>query len=160
MATYLPANASRRLPPSSQDPVIRRIAVMMDQAVRIGPVSIGLDGLLGLIPGLGDGLSALVSAFIVIKAAQDGVPRATLARMVANVAIDSLLGAIPFIGDLFDFIFKANMKNLTLYEQAMKGPRNTRKDWGFVVLAIAAVLLLLAIPVVLGVWLLIRLFGQ
>lgn len=160
MATYLPGHANRtatRLPPVLPDSNIRRMAVLMDEAIRIGPLSLGLDGLLGLIPGVGDGLSALMSAFIVMKAAQDGVPRATLARMVANVAIDSTLGAVPILGDLFDFLFKANMKNLALYEEAMRGPRSTKKDWGFVIGVIVVVLLLLAIPVVIGVLLLMKL---
>jgi hypothetical protein len=160
MATYLPGDAARRLPVTGRDGAsMRQLSLLLDQMVRVGPVSFGLDGILGLIPGIGDALSSLLSAFIVMKAAQDGVPRATLARMVANVAIDSLLGSIPVIGDLFDFMFKANLKNMQLYEQSMKGGRRTRGDWVFVVAVIVLVLALLTIPVVAGVYVISRLLN-
>ena len=159
MATYVSGEA-RRIPPAERDDKsMRQLAMLLDQFVRVGPVSFGLDGILGLIPGIGDALSSLLSAFIVMKAAQDGVPRATLARMVANVAIDSVLGAVPILGDLFDFMFKANLKNMQLYEQSMKGTRKAGGDWVFVAAVIVIVLALLAIPVILGAYVLIRLLS-
>lgn len=129
----------------------------MDRWIQVGPFSFGLDGVLGLVPGVGDLASGLISAYIVAHAARNGVPQAALARMMTNVAIDSLIGMIPFAGDLFDFLFKANSKNLAIYREAMAGSRNTAKDWGFVASVVTGVLLLLAIPVTLGIYLLLQL---
>lgn len=130
----------------------------MDRWIQIGPFSIGLDGLLGLFPGLGDVSGGLISAYIIGKAARDGVPRAALARMITNVAIDTLVGAVPLVGDLFDFVFKANTKNVQIYREALAGPRNTGRDWGYVSLFVGAVLLIVAVPVTLAVLVLMRLF--
>jgi predicted ABC-type sugar transport system permease subunit len=68
-----------------------------------------LDGIVGLFPGVGDLVGTLVSALVIASATQAGLPRAAVARMMANVVVDTLLGSIPFLGDLFDFAFKANI---------------------------------------------------
>jgi hypothetical protein len=129
----------------------------MDRAIPVGRWSFGLDGILGLVPGLGDLASAVVSMYIVAHAARAGIPTAALARMMSNVAIDSLLGAIPFVGDLFDFFYKSNTKNLRIYEQALAGQRQSKKDWAFVTLFIVAMLALLAIPVTIATLLILKL---
>jgi hypothetical protein len=90
----------------------------------------------------------MVSVFIVWRAAQAGVPRAAIARMLTNVAIDSMLGAVPFLGDLFDFVFKANSKNLRIYEDSLNGRRQTAKDWTYVSVAVGGVLAALVAPFV------------
>jgi len=77
---------------------------------------IGFDALLGLLPG-GDAVSAVGALSLFYLAIQRGVPRAVLARMAANVAVDALIGSIPLVGDLFDFGFKANRRNLQLIER-------------------------------------------
>jgi hypothetical protein len=88
-------------------------------AFRVPDIRFGLDAILGLVPGLGDGVLALPSAYVVLTAHRMGVSRFTLARMGANVGIDMLLGAIPLFGDLFDIGFKANRKNVALLRQQL-----------------------------------------
>src|SRR3954452_18936909 len=96
--------AGERLP--ARDPVIEHLANLMDRAITIGPWSVGLDPLLGLIPGIGDLLGGLIAMVIVVRAVQAGVPRIAIARMMTNIAIDTFIGAIPVVGDAFDFAYK------------------------------------------------------
>src|SRR5687767_7117120 len=114
------------------DPVAEKIAWLMDHSIHIGPFSFGLDALLGLVPGIGDITGGAISAVIIARAMQAGVSRATIMRMVTNVGIDSLIGAIPFVGDIFDFAWKANSRNLELYQSSVHGHRQPAKDWLFV----------------------------
>jgi len=124
--------AGERLP--VRDPWIEHLANLMDGAIPIGRWSIGLDPLLGLIPGIGDLIGALISMVIVFRAVQAGVPRIAITRMMANLMIDTLVGSIPIFGDAFDFAFKANTKNLRLYEQALNNPRAAEaRNWAFFV---------------------------
>jgi Domain of unknown function (DUF4112) len=126
----------------------------MDRSIPIGGgYSIGLDPIIGLIPGIGDLISTAVSGFIILQARRMGVPKATVVRMMVNVAIDSAVGAIPFFGDAFDFAFKANQKNLELYRQSMTGIRDTRRDTGFLIVVVLGLAMLLAIPVLAIIWL-------
>src|SRR5258705_12818036 len=85
-----------------RDPVIEYLEWLMERAIPVGRWSFGLDGILGLIPGMGDVLSGIIASYIIARAARAGVPRAALARMMTNVVIDTLLGSVPIIGDLFD----------------------------------------------------------
>lgn len=92
------------------------IARLLDDRFRIPGTSIrfGLDGLLGLVPGIGDGATALVSLYVVLRAWSLGVPPGVLGRMLANVLVDSAVGSIPLLGDVFDVAFKSNRRNLEL----------------------------------------------
>jgi hypothetical protein len=140
------------------DPWLERLAWLMDKSIPIGDKwSIGLDPLLGMIPGLGDALGGMISSMIIGRALRDRLPRAAVIRMVLNVAADSFVGSIPFVGDLFDFAFKANSKNLEIYRQALRGERNAKRDWLFIVLVALIVLALLAIPMI-TLLLLLRMF--
>ena len=122
--------ADERLP--VPDPWIRHLAYLMDGAIPIGRWSIGLDPLIGLIPGVGDLIGALISMVIVVRAVQAGIPRVAVARMLANITIDTLVGSIPVFGDAFDFAYKSNLKNLRIYEQSLIDPRGaTTRHWGF-----------------------------
>jgi hypothetical protein len=122
--------ADERLP--VPDPWIRHLAYLMDGAIPIGRWSIGLDPLIGLIPGVGDLIGALISMVIVVRAVQAGIPRVAVARMSANITIDTLVGSIPVFGDAFDFAYKSNLKNLRIYEQSLVDPRGaTTRHWGF-----------------------------
>jgi hypothetical protein len=104
----------------------------MDGAIPMGRWSIGLDPLIGLIPGVGDLIGALISMVIVVRAVQAGVPRIAVARMLANITIDTLVGSIPVFGDAFDFAYKSNLKNLRIYEQSLNDRRAaTVRHWGF-----------------------------
>src|SRR5262245_16769127 len=142
------------------DEWIEKLAWLMDRSLRIGPWSIGLDPLLGLIPGIGDAAGGLISGVIVLAAAQAGLPRATVLRMIANVAIDSLLSAIPFVGDIFDFAFKANSKNVSIFKDALQGTRRTSRDRWFLVVIVLALLILLLIPLLGVAYLFVTLLGR
>lgn len=114
------------------------LAYLMDGAIPIGRWSIGLDPLLGLLPGIGDLIGALISMVIVARAVQAGIPRIAVARMTANIAMDTLVGAIPLVGDFFDFAYKSNLKNLRIYQEALRDRRAAEvRHWGFFLLLFA-----------------------
>jgi hypothetical protein len=140
-----PAERTRRV---QYDPWIEHLAWLMDSSIGIGRFSIGIDGLLGLVPGLGDAAASLISLFIVIRAVRAGVPRIAVARMLANIAADTLLGSVPVVGDVFDFAFKANIRNVRIYHQSMEHARgSTVRHWLFFAGLALVFLALLAIPV-------------
>ncbi|HYW20934.1 MAG TPA: DUF4112 domain-containing protein [Nodularia sp. (in: cyanobacteria)] len=101
---------------------LRQLSRILDKAVTIPGTSIriGLDPLIGFIPLGGDVLGIILSSYIVIEAARLGVPKAILSKMVLNVIIDGLVGTVPIMGDLFDFIWKANDSNLKLLEEHLQ----------------------------------------
>src|SRR5262249_14537765 len=137
--------ANERLP--ARDAWMEKLAWLMDSAIRIGPWRIGLDAVVGFVPGFGDLAGALVSMLIVIRAISAGIPGVAIARMMTNVAIDSLLGAIPIAGDLFDMAYKSNMKNLRIYQESMaSGHRDTSRHWGFFALVLMVALVLIGTP--------------
>jgi hypothetical protein len=146
------------LPRDAPDPWIEKLAWVMDRSIPIGRWTIGLDGIIGLIPGLGDLIGALISALIVAAGIQARLPRSAIARMVANVGIEAVVGVVPFLGDLFDMAWKANTKNVEIFRQALKGERSRAKDSLFVAGMVLAVALIVAIPIVAIVLLVNRLF--
>ena len=138
------------LPQRRRDPVIDMIAHIMDGLIPIGRWRVGLDSIVGLIPGLGDIVGAAIGMVIVLRAVQAGIPRIAIAHMMTNIAIDTLVGAIPFVGDAFDFVYKSNTKNMRTYEEALERPGATAGHWGFFIVlfaGIAGVLWLLATAV-------------
>src|SRR3546814_2835107 len=98
---------------------------MMDSMFTIPGTSfrIGLDGLLGLIPGIGDAAGAVVALYLVNEARRLGAPNTLVTRMLANVGIDMLIGAVPVFGDLFDFAWKANRRNMELLRRHLREDR-------------------------------------
>lgn len=108
---------------------LRQLARALDTAVRIPGTNVrfGLDALVGLIPGVGDVTTGLASVFVILSAAQMGVPPAVLARMVLNVAIDTGVGVIPLLGDFFDVGWKSNTRNVALVEKYMMAPEHERR---------------------------------
>jgi hypothetical protein len=145
------------VPPGVPDPWIEKLAWVMDSSIPIGRWRIGLDGIIGLVPGLGDLAGALISALIVVAGVRARLPRSAIARMVANVAIEAVVGIVPFLGDLFDVAWKANTRNVEIFREALKGERSRRKDSMFVAGILLAVAAILAIPVIAIVLLLQRL---
>ena len=95
---------------------IRRVARLLDARYGIPGTRyrIGLDGLIGLIPGIGDGVGLAVSGWMIAEAVQAGARRRTIARMVGNAALDGVVGSVPLVGDLFDFAFKSHQRNAAL----------------------------------------------
>jgi hypothetical protein len=139
--------------------LMRRWARIFDSAFRIPgtQITFGIDPILGLFPGLGDLASPVFSLFLLWHGARLRVPKVVLARMVLNSAIDAGIGAVPVVGDLFDFAWKANAWNLALLEKhAMPGRRASRGDWLFVIVCCALVILVALIPILilyaLGTW--------
>ena len=123
---------------------------VLDDWFRIPGTSIrfGIDGIIGMIPGVGDILGGLASCIIVLAAWFRGVPNITVARMVVNVAIEVAVGTIPFVGDVFDIAFKANRRNYKLLEASLRStPRNTGGDWLFFAVLGLFMLALTMIPV-------------
>jgi len=127
---------------------VRALAHVLDRAIRIPGTNfrVGLDGILGLVPGFGDAAGAALSGVIVLAAIRAGASRAVLGRMLANVALDTALGAIPVVGDLFDFAWKANARNATLLERFLEDPAPTRRASArFVALVVVALVGLLGV---------------
>jgi hypothetical protein len=130
------------------------LEILLDEAFRIPGTGIrfGLDGIIGLVPGLGDVLAGLLSLVIPLAGWIRGVPYVTLARMAANLGIGVLVGSIPIFGDIFDIAWKANRRNYGLLRRHLGSPRrHTGRDWGFLMLLAAALALVFALPVVLVV---------
>jgi hypothetical protein len=129
---------------------LRTMARLLDSAARIPGTRIrfGLDALIGLVPGIGDAISAIFSAFIIYRAARLGAPRTTLVRMLANVGVDTIVGEIPLLGDLFDVGWKSNIKNLSLLEQHLQQPATARAGSRRVLVLLGAGLLVLLVVVV------------
>ncbi len=81
---------------------------------------IGLDGLVGLLPGVGDAATTLVSAYLVLEARRLGIPKRQLTQMLWNLAVDGVVGSVPLVGDLFDFGWKANRRNIRLLNEHLE----------------------------------------
>jgi Domain of unknown function (DUF4112) len=125
----------------------------MDRAIPIGKrFGIGLDAILGLVPGIGDVAGGVVAGLIILQAHRAGVPKSTLLRMLANVGIDTALGAVPIIGDVFDFAYQSNMMNLELYRKSAAGVHDSRSDWTFLLLILLALGVIVSIPMLLLIW--------
>jgi len=108
----------RTRPRSRRDRIARldALATLLDTAILIPGTDIrfGLDALIGLVPGIGDAITTAMSLFIVHEAKQLGAPGHVIARMVANVAFDGIVGAVPVIGDAFDVMWRSNKRNMRL----------------------------------------------
>ena len=126
---------------------VRQLARLLDAAVRIPgtEVRLGFDAILGLIPGAGDVAGGILSAFIILRAARLGAPRSVLARMVMNVVIDTAVGSVPVLGDVFDVAWKSNLRNVALLERYTQRPEVTRRASR---LAVAGAVTALAVAVV------------
>lgn len=109
---------------------LRRFSRLLDEAVRVPGTNrrVGLDAGLGLIPGVGDVVSGLLSTWIIIGALRHRVPMRKIFRMIGNVLFDLVLGAVPVVGDIFDFVFEQNMMNMKIlmqYRDRKLPPRST-----------------------------------
>ncbi|HEX5387187.1 MAG TPA: DUF4112 domain-containing protein [Gemmatimonadales bacterium] len=137
---------------------LERASWLLDNAVRI-PFTrfrIGLDPLLGLVPGVGDAIGAAISGWIVVEAARFGVSRSMLLRMLGNIAMDTIVGSVPGIGDLFDFAWKSDAMNLALLRRHLGQPEKARAPSRRLVAAVLIAVLLLAVAAVVGAAFLVR----
>lgn len=149
---------------------VNQLAWLLDNSIRLPLINyrIGLDALIGLIPGLGDMAGMILSSYIVLQAIRLGAPNAVLQRMVLNIGIEALIGLVPVAGDIFDATFKANARNVQLLSAMLDGqpvnrtlkPIVSRGVIAGVVVALLAILVLISWA---GIWLLtwlISLFGN
>jgi hypothetical protein len=126
---------------------LRQLGYLLDNSIPIPGTRyrIGLEAIIGLVPGLGDLVGGGFSAWIILQAARLGAPPSLLARMGWNLLVDTAVGAIPLLGDLFDAGFKANMRNLALLEGYLQGPPASRRASRRFIAALAILLLLLLV---------------
>ncbi len=138
---------------------LRRWAFLLDNLFRVPGTSVrfGLDGIVGLIPGIGDIASPAYTGLILLEALRLRVPAVVQARMVLNAAIDMAIGLVPLLGDIADIAWKANTRNLALLERhARPGTPPSRGDYLFVYLCLGLVALIGLVPLLIIAWLLSR----
>ena len=130
---------------------LRRFAFMMDHAFLIPGTRIrfGLDALLGLIPGIGDVIGGIMSTWIIAGALRHRVPSRYIARMVLNIAIDLFFGAVPVAGDVFDFLYEENIKNMRLLEahRVRSRPPRSGSEIALILTGIVAFIVILALAI-------------
>lgn len=123
-AEAVPDEAARRLR------ALERLSWILDRSIPLGRWRIGIDPIIGLIPGIGDWLGTALSLYVVYQGARLGVSGPVVARMVGNVALEATVGAIPLLGDLFDFAWQANTRNMDLIKRHYhpgRRPRSLRR---------------------------------
>jgi hypothetical protein len=145
---------TRQLPPALRH--LDVLAKLMDSRFRVPGTDIrfGLDALIGLVPGAGDLTTFGISGYMLWVMAQNGASGFVLARMILNVLIDTLVGSIPILGDLFDVAFKSNTRNMRLMEQHYKEGRHNGSAWK-VIIPVLLLLFLLIAGIVYLVWMLV-----
>src|SRR5689334_22427922 len=153
----------RRVPVKGlTDEQLDHLAGVLDDIFHIPGTKIrfGLDPIVGLVPGLGDIITGLLSFLIVFAAWQRGLPRIALSRMLANIAIDTLLGSIPILGDVFDATWKSNRMNYNLLVRYRGGVRQglIARDWLFFLALVVCIAATVVLPIVLvvGIYHLLR----
>ena len=130
---------------------------ILDDFLKIPGTSIrfGLDGIIGLIPGIGDLIGGIASCIIIAAAWMRGVPYVTIARMVANVGIEVAVGSVPVLGDMFDIAWRANRRNYALLAGSLTNPRkHTIQSWIFLIGLCLLLAVLTLLPMLLLAWLL------
>jgi hypothetical protein len=155
----IPRYRSDALTPEIVDPRladVEALARWLDYAFTLpGGFQFGVAGIVGLIPGIGDVMDAVLSMYIIMRAVKLRIPRVAVARMLVNVGIESLAGTVPVIGNLFDVAFKANRRNYHLLKSHLSQPERQRKsDWWFILLTLA----LLVVSIGLPIWGLVEVF--
>ncbi|MBD2464295.1 DUF4112 domain-containing protein [Oscillatoria sp. FACHB-1407] len=138
---------------------VRVVGKLLDNAVPIPGTSyrVGIDPLLGLLPGGGDAVGFVLSAYIVLEALRFRLPKETIIRMGTNLLMDSVVGSVPILGDIFDVTWKANARNLALLEAHLANPRPQRAADRWFVVAVVIAILLLGLGIITVVVLLVRL---
>jgi hypothetical protein len=140
----------------------RGLARLLDDLIRVPGtnIGIGLDPIIGLIPGVGDIIGGVMSSYILLVAMQEGAPTSVLIRMLGNIALDSVVGVVPVVGDLFDVGVKSNRRNVDLLERYLGAPRQTKAASRGVVALIMLALVLLIVGVVAAGVLVVKLLGR
>lgn len=120
----------KHIRPEAKLETLDKLAWYLDSSIRIPGTkwTVGLDGLLGLIPGVGDLASGAVSSYILLQAVNRGVSTIVIAKMLINIGLDTILGVIPIVGDIFDLAFKANYRNVKLIHDYEQTPKNIKQQ--------------------------------
>ena len=148
------SSAGARRTSSPRFGAVSKFAYWLDAGIRVPGTNFrfGLDPIIGLIPGAGDAAGAVLAGWILVEAIRLGASRATVIRIAGNVALDAAVGAVPLLGDIFDFVWKANLRNVALLERHLAAPdRAERADRSFVWLVIFGVLVMALGLLVLGI---------
>jgi len=127
---------------------LNRMAWFLDNSIPVpglGGYRVGVDGLIGFVPGIGDAFGAVLSTYILGQAANLGVPKSVLLRMLFNILIESIIGLIPFAGDIFDMAWKANLRNVRLLDNYLENPQTTTRSSRFLAFGIVTTALLIVI---------------
>jgi hypothetical protein len=137
---------------------VDRLAWWLDNAITVPGTRfrIGFDALIGLIPGVGDLVGALLSSYIIAVAASRGLPPSALARMAINVGLEAIVGVVPLVGDLFDAAWKANQRNVELMAQFQRTPDAARRQSRAIVAAWAAGVIAFIVVLGIGAFAIIR----
>ena len=144
---------------------VRVLARLLDNAIPIPgtPWKVGFDPIVGLIPGIGDLVGAVLSGYIVLEAVRAEVPTLTLLRMLTNVGVDTLLGAVPAVGDVFDAAWKSNTMNVALLERHLTAsagtPQKSHNLLGVTIVAVIVLVLILGAGLALGIFVARLLWG-
>jgi len=141
---------------------LRAIARLFDQAFVVPGTGwrFGIDALFGLVPGIGDVLGAIVAVYALRVARMLRAPVAIQLHMLSNIALDALVGTVPLFGDLFDFIYKAQTRNLALLDNWLAAPHETaRRSRRGLLLMPLAIILVFATLTVFGIWTLYLFFS-
>lgn len=158
---------ARSAAPSNVEKSLDQLSWLMDDLIRVPVLGwrFGLDALIGLIPGVGDTATSLVSFYILAAAVRYRVPKITLLRMGLNIGIDYLLGTVPVVGDLFDAWWKSNQMNVALLKKratvnAAAARKGRTSDWLFVGLIIGGLVVLAVGSAFVSVYLLVQIARQ
>jgi hypothetical protein len=133
------------------------VAALLDDMFRIPGTKIrfGLDALIGWVPGIGDAMTGVASFLIVFASWRRGAKTVTLVRMIANVLLETAIGAIPLAGDVFHIVWKANRRNYRLLLREREQPGlSAGRDWTFLAVLLLAVIAAAVIPIAILIWLL------
>jgi hypothetical protein len=144
----------------SIDALFKWLALIMDNVLRVPGTNLrfGLDPIIGLLPGIGDTASAVISALSLVYAARSGLPKILLTRMAANILINELVGIVPGIGDAFSFWFKSNARNYELFKHYAAAPQRSRKsDWIFIFAVLGLLFLIVFAGVIVSFLVLVEL---
>ena len=140
---------------------MHRLAWLLDNSIRVPGFNyrIGIDPLLGLLPGIGEAAGGVLSMYIIAEAVRGGLPRAIILRMALNLALEMVIGTIPLIGDLFDMTWKANLRNMRLVESYTAAPQKSVVAskgllWGVVIgfLLLTAAVLCVGFLIIAALW--------
>lgn len=121
---------------------LSRLAWFLDNSIPLPGTQykVGADAVIGLIPGIGDGIGTVLSSYILVAAARMGVPKKILLRMGFNITLETIIGLIPFVGDAFDMVWKANMRNVQLLDAYQENPGKTTTSSRFFLFGLIAAL--------------------